>query len=419
MLSDLAFALAERGHSVQVITSRLLYDDVTARLPPRQAINGVSIVRISTSRFGRGNLIGRALDYLTFYINITFALFQHARRGDVVVAKTDPPMLSVVASPIAWLRGARLVNWMQDVFPEVATALDVGKGPFVKHAFAIARNFRNRSLETAESNVVLGDRMAEHVQRNGVSSQRIRIINNWIDGDLIRPIESSQNRLREDWELKTGTFVVGYSGNLGRAHEFETMVGAVEQLERDNLSNPRAASEPTATATDQHQQLASEISEHDDIRWLFIGGGAQMDRLKQEVKHRRFSSVTFKPYQPRENLAASLSVPDVHLISLRPELEGLIVPSKYYGIAAAGRPAIFIGDPDGEIARVLKRSDTGFAVEPGDSEGLAEKILMLASDPQLRHAQGARARALFEGEFDFPIALAAWEDVLTKVSGQV
>ena len=86
----------------------------------------------------------------------------------------------------------------------------------------------------------------------------------------------------------------------------------------------------------------------------------------------------------------------MHLISLKPNLEGLIVPSKYYGIAAAGRPVIFVGHPEGELARIIKDSKTGFVIRDGDGVGLSEAIQTLALNPKLAAEQGARARRLFE-----------------------
>jgi glycosyltransferase involved in cell wall biosynthesis len=112
----------------------------------------------------------------------------------------------------------------------------------------------------------------------------------------------------------------------------------------------------------------------------------------------------------------SLSAPDVHLISLKPDLEGLIVPSKYYGIAAAGRPAIFVGHPEGELARIIRDSGTGFGIRDGDGAGLAEAILELAGNPELAAEQGRRARRLFETKYEFAHAVAAWERLIQKVS---
>ena len=128
MLSDLVFALAERGHRITVITSRLSYDDPTMRLPRRETLHGVEIVRLATTGFGRGGLVGRAADYATFGLAAAWLLLWRLRRGDMVVTKTDPPLLSLITTPIARLRRARAVNWLQDIFPEVATGLGMARG---------------------------------------------------------------------------------------------------------------------------------------------------------------------------------------------------------------------------------------------------------------------------------------------------
>jgi glycosyltransferase involved in cell wall biosynthesis len=96
----------------------------------------------------------------------------------------------------------------------------------------------------------------------------------------------------------------------------------------------------------------------------------------------------------------------------------LIVPSKFYGIAAAGRPAIFIGDGDGEIARLLAKHRCGFAVAQGDGIGLARAGLELAANPKLCQQMGEQARQAFETEFDKPLAVARWERLLLNVAGE-
>jgi hypothetical protein len=143
MLSDLTFALAAGDRRVLVITGRQRYDAPDESLPARETVNGVEVHRVWTSRFGRANLPGRALDYATFYVAAAWRLWRMARRGDVVVAKTDPPMLSVMAAPICRLRGAVLVNWLQDIFPETAEALGVG-GRLARIPFGAMRLLRNR-----------------------------------------------------------------------------------------------------------------------------------------------------------------------------------------------------------------------------------------------------------------------------------
>lgn len=386
ILSDLAFDLAENGFDVTVVASRLGYDGVGEVLPSRQTVRGVKICRVWSSRFGRGSLVGRASDYVTFYLSSMITLWRTVQPGTVVVAKTDPPLISVVALPIVRMRRAKLVNWLQDLFPEVASALGVGLAQgLVGRAL---RRLRNVTLKSAVANIVLGERMRERVITEGGYPERVQTIANWADGSAIQPIQPAGNPVRKEWGLD-GRVVVGYSGNLGRAHEFETILATAEAL-RDR----------------------------DDVVFLFIGGGAQRKAVEQAARERRLSNVLFKPYQPRERLAESLSAADIHLVSLNPALEGLIVPSKFYGIAAAGRPTLFIGDAEGEIPRVLRESDCGFAISSGDDEALTARVCELAAAPVMRERLGANARALLLERYDRSVALAHWHDVLNAVADQ-
>lgn len=413
LLSDLAVALAKTGQSVTVITSRQSYDDARASLVPLDVVEGVRVVRTWTTRFGRSNLVGRAIDYLTFYLSAAWAIYRSARADDVIVAKTDPPMLSVIAAPIARLRGAKLINWLQDLFPEVAQAIGVGTPSITAPVFRLMKSVRDRSLKAASANVVLGDLMAARVKASGVAPERIRIISNWADGRLLTPLAPSTNPLRLEWNL-TEKFVVGYSGNLGRAHEYTTLLDAIEELEQH--SEEKSSDTETPYNEEAHPRDTVSIRATPPIVWLFIGGGALYDAFQREAKVRGLTSVVFKPYQPRERLSQSLSAADVHLVSLRPDLEGLIVPSKFHGITAVGRPTLFIGDPYGEIGQLVKRYDCGLTAPQGDGAALAAAIRDLASDPERRARLGANARHAFETAFDKPIAVRSWQELLTEVS---
>jgi colanic acid biosynthesis glycosyl transferase WcaI len=411
MLSDLAFELAQHGDSVSVITSRQLYDAPDARLPARETYRGVSIRRVATSRFGRKSSPGRAIDYLTFYVSSAWALWKIAREGDLVVAKTDPPLLGVVVGPIARLRRAMLVNWLQDIFPEVAEATGFARHRLARFAFRLLAALRNRSLRMAAANVVIGERMAARLEALAVSPSRIHFIPNWTDGSSIRPVDHAGNSLRAAWDL-SGKFVVGYSGNLGRAHDYSTFLDAIELVEAQNTSKQLTNDNATAGAVPAYGESCPGII------WLFIGGGASFRALQVEVCRRGLTSVQFRDYQPRERLAESLSTADVHLISLSPGLEGLIVPSKYYGIAAAGRPAIFVGDENGEIAQILRNTGSGYSVRPGQGIALAELVAQLAENPARVREMGRNARTAFDQRYDQRWAMASWAALLDKISGE-
>ncbi len=266
MLTDLAERLAAAGVSVHVICSQQLYEDANAKLPARERIRGVEVHRVRTARFGRASLRGRAIDYGSFYVSATARLGSlleaRRRRGD----RTDPPMLSVFAAGVVSLKGARLINWLQDVFPEVAGALGVMRLPSIVNRALC--NLRDRSLRSAAANVVLGTRMRDLFRGRGIDSHKLHIIENWADGDSLTPKSSAQSDLRA--RLGFGdAFVVGYSGNLGRAHEFDTMLQAAELL-RD---------EP-------------------DVRFLIVGGGAKLQQLRKAAEDRGLASFHFERYQP-------------------------------------------------------------------------------------------------------------------------
>jgi glycosyltransferase involved in cell wall biosynthesis len=369
MLADLAFHLAGRGWEVGVITSRLRYDDglsgapaarrrgsrekrrraAGAPLSTHERIRGVDVLRIPTTRFGRGSLLGRAADYLTFYLSAFFAI--RRERKSLIVAMTDPPLLSVVAT----LAAPNVLNWIQDLFPEVAQHLGV-------RIPRIVNRIRDWSLRRARVNVAIGEAMARRIGSHAV------VRHNWA-GDL-SPIPK-----------RDSPFLVGYSGNLGRAHEFGTMLAAARALP--------------------------------DVQFAITGGGAKLE----EVRGSATPNVAFRDYAPREQLSESLSSADVHLVSLLPSLEGLIVPSKFYGILAVGRPVIFIGAPEGELARLIRENGCGFAVEPGDADALIAAIEELAQDPARGEEMGRRGRALYDAQFSPRIAFAHWEQILNDAAG--
>lgn len=383
MLTDLAAALAAAGADVHVVTSRLRYGDASASLPARESIDGVEVHRVWSPSFARGRLGARGLDDLGFSVAASVALFRLVRRGDVVVAKTDPPLVMVPAGWVARRRGARIVNWLQDVFPEVAAELGVKLARGLPGL--LLRWLRNRSLRGASANVVVGHRMRDRISALGVDPRNIVVIANWADGATLRPVAPGANALRAEWGIGD-RFVVGYSGNMGRAHELATLLDA-----------------------------AALLAARSDIVFLFVGDGVQKSALVHRAAERGLTNVRFEPYQARARLAASLSAADVHVVSLHPGLEGLVVPSKFYGIAAVGRPIVYIGDPDGEIGTIIGAADCGMRVAPGDAAALAASLVALCEEPDRRARLGGNARRTFEARYDKPIAVARWQELLEPV----
>lgn len=381
MLSDLAFALVEKGFAITVIASGPRCRGLSLGT---ETIKGVEVLRVATAEFHSSNLIPRVVEYLRFYFAASWLLFYKVKREDILVAKTDPPMISFFAALVARLKGARLVNWLQDLYPEVAYELGVPlTGGAIGWGLKRARGF---ALRSASVNVAIGRQMAELLgKRCGVGSQ-IEIIPNWADDRKIRPLSRTDNEFLKEI-ARNGEFVVGYSGNLGRAHEFETLLGAARLL-----------------------------AHNEDVVFAFIGGGYHIKALKNRVETEGLEKqFRFLPMQPLEKLEFSLPAPNVHWISLRPKLEGLVLPSKYYGVLAAGRPTIAIMDKNGEISCDLEHYGCGIVIEPGDSTTLAREILRLKNDDAACALMGRRARGLLEWKYRREKAINRWTELLRRL----
>lgn len=384
MLSDLAFRLADRGVSVAVVTSRQLYENPRAALAPREVVGGVTIYRVATATRGRSRLLGRALDYVSFHLAAGLQLLRILARGDIVVAKTDPPLISLVVARAAALRGAVLVNWLQDLFPEVAAALTPGLIPgWMERLLTSARN---KSLRRAAMNVVLSERMRARLVALGVHQSRIKIVANWANASSVVPQSTAASATRRRLGLE-GHFVIGYSGNLGRAHEFDTLIGAARLLRADS-----------------------------QFAFVITGGGAKAEALRAAVRAEGLENFVFQGYQPEELLSDSLAAADIHFVSLLPALEGLIVPSKIYGILAAGRPTVFVGDTDGDLGRMLGTQGCGVAVSVGDSVRLAAELVALRDSPERLASMGLRARQLALSRYTSEHAVTDWLELVAAIA---
>lgn len=385
LLTDLAEHLAGAGYEVTLVGSSQRYDVANAMLPAHEIVRGLEVMRVGGTRFGRHSLLGRSLDYLSYLYAAARLLRRHVGKGDVVILMTDPPLLGAVLAPLARRRGAKVINWLQDMFPEVAEVL---LGAPMRLAGPPLRGLRNRALRMADRNVVISRAMATRVAGAGVAAERIGLIENWTDEQAVQSVDRCSNALRIAWGVQD-KFVVGYSGNLGRAHDWQTML-----------------------------DVADRLRERKDIHFVLIGGGKGSQAFVAAAASLGLDNVSVQPYQSREGLSNSLSAPDLHWFSLHPALEGCILPSKLYGIQAAGRPALFIGAIEGELAIFLRETATGFAVAPGAVEDAIRCISRLIEDPALTSAMGKRARQHLDDNGSRSAALQRWQAVIASTSSQ-
>jgi colanic acid biosynthesis glycosyl transferase WcaI len=238
----------------------------------------------------------------------------------------------------------------------------------------LLQKLRNYVFKRAEQNIVIGSRMFDYLVNLGVSAKNISLIENWSNGDEIYPVSATDNNFRKDWGLE-GKFVIGYSGNLGIAHDISTILTVISTLRFNK-----------------------------NILFLFVGSGVRLDIVKKYVEEQKLNNVLFKPFQDLSSLSMTLCVPDIHWVTLNPNMEGFIVPSKFYGILAASKPVIFIGDTDGEVARAIESIGCGDSFEIGESDKLENFIKHCSKDSEYVTKIGNLGRQKFDELYDFSLA---------------
>lgn len=381
MLTDLAEDLAARGWAVTVITGTTTYDAIgTAGLADEQR-NSVRIRRIRGTRFGRNRLVGRMTDYISYLFGATLQLLR-VDKPDAIVAMSDPPFVLAPALLVAWLRGTKVVYWVQDLFPQIAAALGVvDANSFVYRCAKRIADSLNRRCDLV---IALGPRMATALVEAGAPPSRTNYVHNWADGEAIKPIPNEANDFLREHDL-FGRFVVLYSGNAGRAHTFDAVLFAAQSL----LSDSR-------------------------IVFVFIGGGNRIPAIRRAAAERGLHNIRFFDYVPRERLAHSLSAASVSLVTEDPSVVGLLVPSKTYGILASGRPIIFVGSAHSDVGLVVSDASCGVIIAPDDGPALAKTIRDLSNNSGLAAEWGARARQAAEQLYTRSVATDRWMEIVER-----
>jgi colanic acid biosynthesis glycosyl transferase WcaI len=363
LLADLAERLARDGHRVRVLAGRRAYEDPRRTFAAREGRAGVDVRRLRTIGVRRCGAAWRSVEYASFLAAVGWRLFS-TRRPDVIVTLSTPPMLATFVVLAARIRRTRSVYWVMDVYPDIAFALGVLSETSL--AGRILARLARFAAAHASVVVALGERMAEVLAAQG--ARTVESVPNWLAGPEV-PRDVDARALGDEWGW-TGQLVVLYSGNLGLAYEFDTAIRAADLL-RDRP----------------------------DVRFAFVGRGARRDEIESQVRRRGLKNVELREPLPRERLALGLAAGDLHLVTLRVEAAGLLVPSKIFGTLAAGRPTLYVGPADSEVARIVRDAGCGVQIDPGDADGLARAIRGYADDPDRRRIEGERARRAHDERF--------------------
>ena len=377
LLAQLGAALAE-DFDVRVVTGRLRSH---RDLPDRERRDGVEIVRVESTAYDRSNLLPRAANYVT-YLAGSLREALRGPRPDIVLCMTDPPVVANIALIVARVRRAPLVVISQDVFPEIAVELRRLTNPVVVSALRVLVAFY---LRRADRVVAIGETMRARLVAKGAPAGRVRVIPNWVNAQRLRPAGKDNDWSREQ-DLAT-RFVVMHSGNVGHAQDLDSLVRA-----------------------------ATFLRDLDDLRIVIVGRGARHAELVALAERLEVDDhVSFLDYQPRSTLALSLSSADLHVVGLARGLAGYVVPSRFYGVLAVGRPVLVAADDAVETARVVREVGCGLVVPPGRPELLAGAIRDAHDGLYDLEEMGRKGRDWVVGNADQPVAVERYRALLDEL----
>src|SRR5579863_1254448 len=358
MAAQVAETLAQR-HRVTVVAGRPSYDPdefYSWSLLRKEIRNGVSVEHVGSTAFARHDMRKRVSNYLSY---LALAVPRAAAlRPDVILAMTDPPIAGIAGAFVAQITGRPFVYNIRDLYPEMAVGGDIVKRNSWTDRW---ERLHRRALRKAARVIVLGDDMRDRILSKGIPPGRVRVVRD----SALAPVSAPERSDAIVREIRCGfPFVVLHAGNLGFYGAWGTLLKAAEILRNENVG------------------------------FVFIGDGANRAALAAEAS--ALANVRFLPFRPAREIPHVMAAGDLHVVTVRRGLEGVVVPSKLYSILAAGRPVLAVARATTDAARIVSTSGCGSAADPDDPGAVAAAILALRDDPARLAQMGARSQEAAE-----------------------
>lgn len=383
-MADAAAEMARRGYPTIALVSGRGYENPSIKYKPRETIDGVDVRRMPLASLGKKTIVHRLIGQTSFLTQITLRGLLTPRLGAILVS-TSPPMCSIAALIISWLRGVPITFWAMDLNPDQVIAMGVFKdGSLPVKAF----NFLNRRLLGRAKEIITLDRfMASRLQKKRNIDGKLTVFPPWPHEDHLDIVPHDANPFRAKHNL-AGKFVVMYSGNHSPANPIKTAIDA-----------------------------AARLADDPGIVFMFIGGGGGKKEVDAAIAAGAKNIVSL-PYQPLADLKYSLSAADVHLVTIGDGVVGIVHPCKVYGAMAVSRPILFLGPRPSHVSDLIDAHRIGHQVEHGDVEGCVAAIASLrAAAPAEREAMGRRAKAVIDEQLSKRVLCGRFGDLIERSMG--
>ena len=382
ILTGIAEGLAQKD-SVNVLCAQPCYNQRGIKAPKTELHHGVDIRRCWSTTCDPKQMWGRLLNFATTSLSVGWRALFSIKRGDKVLVVTNPPLLPFFVRVVCWLKGAKFVLLIHDVYPDVFVPLGLMKS---SHPLYRMLSWVNGKLYASADRVVaLGRDMERLVEEKSQGGAHVSVIPNWGDVNVITPMPKTENALLQKLNL-TDKFVVHYSGNHGRTHDLLSIIEAAKLLEDER-----------------------------GVHFLFIGEGSGKAEVVARAAELELENVTFCTFVDRAELNTSLNAADVSVLAFKKGMAGISVPSRLYNLMAAGKPILGVVDNNSEVADVIREAKLGVAVSPESPRNLAEQILSLRNDGDLRVKMAENSRNEAVSKYSYDVTKQQYRDLFDSL----
>lgn len=365
---DIIASLLRAGNCVTVVCptpTRGISDEVFSEYKRNryQEMDGgnLKVYRFGMFRESHNKLL-RAIRYVLCSVKSYFAAIKFGGT-DVIFAVSTPPTQGMLSGMVKKKLKCKFAYNVQDIFPEAAANIGYIKSNSLLYKLGL--RIVEKTYKCADEIVVISNDFKNNLVSHNVPEEKINVINNWVDTDAINYIDKANNTLFDELEINRDKFIVLYAGNLGYAQNIEIIIDAAKQL-----------------------------SDEKEIEFIIIGGGSREEGLKKYAHG--VKNIHFYPLQPMDRTAEVYSMGDICLMSCKAGTGGIGVPSKTWSILSCRRPIIASFDDNSEIIKIILQNEMGLSNSPTDIHGLADNIMQLYSDGELRAKMGRCGRNYVE-----------------------
>tara|TARA_B100000579_G_C22843732_1_gene863121 strand:+ start:1149 stop:2354 length:1206 start_codon:yes stop_codon:yes gene_type:complete len=361
-MTGIAESLAKYSKNVSVLCASK--NEVDGKNIYREIRNNVEIFRINkvSDKFNKNNLIQRIFKFVIISLKFFYFLFKKVKKNDTLIIVTNPAPLIIISTLIKKLKKCNLIICVHDVFPENLVALNLTKSNSL--FYKIVLRLFNYSYSTANLLITCGRDMNDLFKNKINSGTKIKFIPNWADTNMISNNKDLGLEILNKFNI-CNKLVFQFSGNFGRAQGINELLNAACLL-KDKRAH-----------------------------FLFFGKGVHKEKIANTIAH----NVTYGGTYLRKDSNIYINACDIAIVSLCKGMKGLGVPSKVYNNLAAGKPILYVGEENSEIAMMIKEYNVGIHVIPDSKEILSGVHKFLTMDPNELNQMSSRARLVAEKKY--------------------